>query len=82
VKRVLAIAAATVLGVVAIWLVLFSVGLFLVGVVIGLTLRLLVVMEQRDQAQHDLTGAWFKIASLEAGAKRSVDVPLHRGGAR
>lgn len=81
-KRPLKVAAGMGLGLLALWLLMLSVDLFLVGVVIGLVVRLAVVLEQRDEAQHDLVGAWFEIADLEQRLRRHevVDVPLYRPG--
>lgn len=79
-KRRLLILACVPLGIVALWLVLFSPALFLVAVVIGLVIRLVLVMEQRDQAQIDLAAAWFKIADLEHRQSKVAQVPLMRFG--
>lgn len=79
-RRRLKVAAELLLVVTAIALLAFSFDLFLVGANLALIVRLLVVLEQRDEAQTDLVSAWFTIAGLEQQLQhRDADAPFRRG---
>lgn len=78
-RRRLLVAAGVVLGWVAIWLILNVPALFLLAVVIVLAIWLVIVMEQRDEAQVELWEERFKNAGPADQRPHPdvVDVPLY-----
>lgn len=69
-KRLLKFGGLLAAGWAGIWIVLFSPALFLVAVVIGLVVRLLIVMDQRDEAADEAVGLSFALTSAEAEARQ------------
>lgn len=69
-KRTLTVAGGILAGAVAVWLLALSFGLFLLGVVIGLLVRLAIVTNQRDEVTVDLAEAWFDLAAYEQQLQR------------
>lgn len=68
------------LGTVAVIVGILVPQLFLLAALVVVVVRLVTVMNQRDEAQVELWEERFKNAGLTADRSRVVDVPLYRRG--